>query len=81
MRRFSWQARIMSADGRTWAPRDPNASDEVPFASEKAIRIIAATNPVYLEGGDCPLLILRSALLPDVVFVFTRHEHMDDGSS
>ena len=63
------EPRTIKADGREWTPRDPNAGDEVDMDAEKAIRILAATRPVFL---DDELLLLRSAVLSDTVFVWTR---------
>jgi len=60
----------MRADGREWAARDPNVGDEVDMDADKAIRVLAATRPVYLDGG---LLVLRSAVLDEIVFVWTRN--------
>lgn len=62
-------ALALRADGREWKPRDPNSGDEVDMDAEKAIRVVAMTVPVYLDGN---LLLTRSALLPEVVFVWTR---------
>ena len=62
------EAREMRADGRRWSPRDPNLGDEVDLDAEKAIRVIAATLPVFL---DETLLVLRSAVLESVLFVWT----------
>ena len=62
----SW---MCSPDGRRWRPRDPNAGDEVDLDAEKAIRVIGATRPVYL---DDQLLVLRSAALPAVCFIWSR---------
>ena len=39
------------------------------MAAEKAIRVLALTQPVYLDDG---LLVLRSTLVKEVVFVWTR---------
>lgn len=62
------EAREMRADGRRWSPRDPNLGDEVDLDAEKAIRVIAATLPVFI---DETLLVLRSAVLESVLFVWT----------
>ena len=59
----------MQADGREWTPRDPNQGDEVDMDSEKAIRVLAATKPAYLDAN---LLLLRNAVLKETVFVFTK---------
>ena len=37
--------------------------------SEKAIRVLAATKPAYLDAN---LLLLRNAVLKETVFVFTK---------
>ena len=39
------------------------------MAAEKAIRVLALTQPVYL---DDEMLVLRSTLVSEVVFVWTR---------
>ena len=59
----------MRADGREWVPRDPTSGDEVDLDAEKAVRVLAATRPVFL---DCTMLLLRSAVLDETIFVFTR---------
>lgn len=61
--------KTMRADGREWAPRDTMASDEVDMDSEKAIRVLAATRPVFLDDD---LLLMRSAVLEETIFVWTR---------
>lgn len=63
------EVQTFRADGRQWSPRDPNQGDEVDMAAEKAPRVLAQTTPVYLDDS---LLVLRSAVVPDVVFVWTR---------
>ena len=68
------EARLMRADGRQWSPRDPNAGDEVDLDADKAIRVLYTTRPVFV---DPTLLILRSALLDEVVFIWTRQGVVD----
>ena len=62
-------AKKLRADGREWVPRSPTENDEVDMAAEKAIRVLALTQPVYL---DDEMLVLRSTLVSEVVFVWTR---------
>jgi hypothetical protein len=62
-------AKTMRADGREWTPRKPGETDEVDMSSEKAIRVLAQVVPVYLDEG---LLVMRSAVVPEVCFVWTR---------
>ena len=56
-------------NGREWKPRDSNVGDEVDMNYEKAIRVLTAVRPVYLDDG---LLVMRSAVLEETLFVWTR---------
>jgi len=53
---------------RAWAPVNAASQGEVDFDRDKAIRVLCAVRPVYLDES---LLVLRG-LAPGVVFIFGR---------
>ena len=61
-------ARRVLVGSRSWDVVDRRDSDEVDFEQEKAIRVLAACRPAYL---DDTLFVLR-AQIPDVIFIFER---------
>lgn len=57
------------AGERSWSPSARARQGEVDFDRDKAVRVLSALRPVYLDGS---LLLLRSQTLRDVVWCFTR---------
>uniref|UniRef100_A0A7S0LP74 Plastid lipid-associated protein/fibrillin conserved domain-containing protein n=1 Tax=Coccolithus braarudii TaxID=221442 RepID=A0A7S0LP74_9EUKA len=57
----------VSVGSKAWAPANAAERGEVDFEQDKAIRVLGATRPTYLDGS---VLVLRA--LTDAVFVMTR---------
>ena len=61
-------ARSIAVGSRSWEVIDRRGSDEVDFEQDKAIRVLSACRPIFLDGS---LFALR-AQIPEVIFVFER---------